>query len=127
MARRVRAWRALIENGAARLAKAGVQLLSVLGDPAFYTRCGFGPALPLGLHAPYAIEPAAAWMVRALAPGVLGKVQGTVACAKAMATAGYWREQAHPRRQPPGAALTRRRPPAASSPPACPASPGCRG
>lgn len=84
--------RALIEAGAARLAAAGVQLLFVLGDPAYYTRCGFGPALPHGLHAPYPIEPAAAWRVRALAPGVLDAVQGSVACAESMAAPEYWRE-----------------------------------
>ena len=84
--------RALIEAGAARLAAAGVQLLFVLGDPAYYTRCGFGPALPHGLHAPHPIEPPEAWMVRALAPGVLGTVRGTVACADALAPAEYWRE-----------------------------------
>lgn len=84
--------RALIDEGAARLAAAGVQLLFVLGDPAYYTRCGFGPALPHGLRAPYPIEPAAAWRVRALAPGVLGTVQGRVACAASMAAPEYWRE-----------------------------------
>jgi putative acetyltransferase len=91
-AQRRGAGRALIEEGAARLAAAGVQVPFVLGDPAYYTRCGFGPALPHGLHAPYPIEPAAAWMVRALAPGVPGSVEGTVACADSLAAPEYWRE-----------------------------------
>lgn len=84
--------RALIDDGATRLATAGVQLLFVLGDPAYYTRCGFGPALPHGLYPPHPVEPAAAWMVRALAPGALGTARGTVACADAMAPIEYWRE-----------------------------------
>jgi putative acetyltransferase len=84
--------RALIERGAGLLAGAGVQLLFVLGDPAYYTRCGFVPATPHGLHAPYPIVPEAAWMVRALAPGLLGSVQGTVACADSLAKPEYWRE-----------------------------------
>ena len=43
--------RALIERGASVLAGCDVQLLFVLGDPAYYTRCGFVPATPYGLHA----------------------------------------------------------------------------
>lgn len=41
--------KALIEDGARRLAAAGVRLLFVLGHPAYYTTSGFVPAMPLGL------------------------------------------------------------------------------
>jgi putative acetyltransferase len=84
--------RALIEHGARVLAESGVKLLFVLGDPAYYTRCGFGPAIPHGLRAPYPIVPEEAWMVRSLVPGMLGKVEGTVACAASLARPEYWRE-----------------------------------
>ena len=84
--------RALIAHGAGLLAARGVQLLFVLGDPAYYTRHGFEPAIPHGLIAPYPILPEAAWMVRALAPAVLGQAQGTVACATALDKPEYWRE-----------------------------------
>jgi len=84
--------RALIEDGAARLAAAGVELVFVLGDPGYYARCGFEPALPQGLAAPYPIVPEAAWRVRALAPGVLGTIRGTVGCAAALDAPEYWRE-----------------------------------
>jgi putative acetyltransferase len=84
--------RALIERGADTLATAGVRLLFVLGEPAYYTRCRFVPAIPLGLDAPYPIVPAEAWMVRALAPGLLGITQGTVAVAASLRRPEYWRE-----------------------------------
>jgi putative acetyltransferase len=84
--------RGLIEAGCDVLAQRGVELVFVLGDPGYYTRCGFGSAIPLGLRAPYAIEPEAAWMVRALRPGVLGAIAGTVRCALTLAEEHYWRE-----------------------------------
>lgn len=84
--------RALIERGASRLAESGVQLLFVLGDPAYYTRCGFVPAGQYGLHAPYPVVPGEAWMVRSLAPNVLGTVHGDVTCAASLAKPEYWRE-----------------------------------
>lgn len=84
--------RALIEHGARVLAEWGVKLLFVLGDPSYYTRCGFGPAIPYGLRALYPIVPEEAWMVRPLVPGLLGTVEGTVACAGSLARPEYWRE-----------------------------------
>lgn len=85
---------ALIEHGARALAESGVKLLFVLGDPSYYTRCGFGPAMPPGLRAPYPIVPEEAWMVRSLVPGLLGAVEGTVACAATLTPREYWVEQA---------------------------------
>ena len=84
--------RVLIERGVEILAESGVKLVFVLGHPGYYPRCGFEPATPHGLLAPYPIEPEEAWMVRALDSGVLGAVRGTVACAKAMDRPEHWRE-----------------------------------
>lgn len=84
--------RGLIERGCQLLSERVIDLVFVLGDPAYYTRCGFVPAIPHGLHAPYTIKPEAAWMVRPLRPGVLGSAQGTVRCAQALAAEHYWRE-----------------------------------
>jgi len=86
------AGRGLIECGCQLLSERGSDLVFVLGDPRYYTRCGFVPALPFGLQAPYAIAPEEAWMVRPLRPGVLGKVHGTVRCAQSLAAERYWRE-----------------------------------
>ena len=86
------AGRGLIKHGCQLLAGRGIKLVFVLGDPHDYTRCGFSPAIPLGLFAPYAIEPAPAWMVRALEPNLLGTIQGSVRCAQALAVEPYWRE-----------------------------------
>jgi len=84
--------RGLIEQGCRVLAGRGIALVFVLGDPRYYTRCGFRPAIPLGLHAPYPIAPEEAWMVRALCPDTLGVVHGTIGCAHALADEQYWRE-----------------------------------
>lgn len=84
--------RALMERGASLLAASGVQLLFVLGEPSYYTRSGFVPAIPWGLRAPYPIVPEAAWMVRPLVPGLLGMVTGVVSCAESLAKPEYWRE-----------------------------------
>lgn len=84
--------RALIEMGCGQLAQQGIALVFVLGDPGYYTRCGFSAAYPLGLEAPHRIEPQAAWMVRGLGLQRPGSLTGTVACATAIAAEHYWRE-----------------------------------
>ncbi|MDH3236271.1 MAG: N-acetyltransferase [Alphaproteobacteria bacterium] len=86
--------RQLIEAGLAKLQEAGVDLVLVLGHPDYYPRHGFAPAGVLGLEAPYPIpeNKAGAWMVRALRPGVLGRVRGRVLCADALDKPELWRE-----------------------------------
>jgi putative acetyltransferase len=91
-AQRIGVGRSLIERGCQLLAVRGVQLLFVLGDPSYYTKRGFVPALPHGLRAPYDIEPEAAWMVRDLASRVPATLQAQVSCADALAPEQYWRE-----------------------------------
>ncbi len=84
----------LIERGLQILSEAGVGLVFVLGHPGYYPRYGFEPAGCLGFKAPYPIpaRDADAWMVQALRPGVLGKVQGKVICADALDQPEHWRE-----------------------------------
>ncbi|TDB37011.1 MAG: N-acetyltransferase [Actinobacteria bacterium] len=84
----------LVERGLGVLEASGVELVFVLGHPAYYPQFGFEPAGARGLAAPFPIpaDHADAWMVRALRPGVLGAVRGTVVCAEAMNRAEYWRE-----------------------------------
>lgn len=71
---------ALVREGLRQLSASGVDLVFVLGHPAYYPRFGFGPAGVLGLDAPYPIPErhADAWMVQALRPGLLGQVRGPV-------------------------------------------------
>jgi ribosomal protein S18 acetylase RimI-like enzyme len=49
---------------------------------------------PIGLRAPYAIDPAVAdaWMVCETRPGLLGVVRGTVGCADGLMNPALWRE-----------------------------------
>jgi putative acetyltransferase len=84
--------RSLIARGCELLAERGVQLLFVLGDPRYYTKRGFTPAIPCGLRAPYPIEPEAAWMVRPLGSHVLRNTHAQVVCAASLAPEKYWRE-----------------------------------
>jgi len=86
--------RRLINDGLERLTAAGVGLVFVLGDPAFYTRFGFAPAGEQGLEAPHPVPPehADAWMVQALQPGVGGQVSGRVVCADSLMDPKYWLE-----------------------------------
>ncbi len=85
---------ALIERGVQLLFEAGVELVFVLGHPEYYPRHGFEPASRHGLAAPFRIASAHedAWMVRALRPGVIGSVHGTVISADALNKPEYWRE-----------------------------------
>jgi len=84
----------LIREGLKRLKEAGVDLVFVLGHPEYYPRCGFRTAGSIGFEAPYRIpeKDAAAWMVLELREGIIGKVKGTVQCAKVLNQPQYWRE-----------------------------------
>lgn len=84
----------LIEAGIGQLELAGVDLVFVLGHPAYYPRHGFSPAGSRGFDAPYPIpaENAAAWMVRELRPGAMSGVTGRVQCAHALNDPRHWRE-----------------------------------
>ncbi len=64
----------------AALAAAGERPVIVLGDPAFYARFGFVPAIPLGLVPPEA-WPADAW--RVITPAGVGVPRGAVAYPRA--------------------------------------------
>lgn len=84
----------LITAGLEKLAAGSVDLVFVLGHPGYYPRCGFQPAGVLGLDAPYPIpeKNAGAWMVQELKPGLLGKVTGTLQCARKLDEAEHWVE-----------------------------------
>ena len=84
----------LIRKGLMLLEQAGTDLVFVLGHPDYYPRHGFQPAGRQGLDAPYPIaeKDAAAWMVQALRPGLLGSVCGEVNCADMFKRPEYWRE-----------------------------------
>ena len=84
----------LVTEGLQRLSGTGVQLVFVLGHPAYYPRFGFAAAGVSGFEAPYPIpqQTAGAWMVRELNPGAIGSARGQVICADALADPKYWRE-----------------------------------
>ena len=85
---------ALCLAGIAAAKQLGIGLVFVLGHIEYYPRVGFAPASPLGLMAPYPIDPkvADAWMVLETEPGLLGKVQGKVICADALMHPAMWVE-----------------------------------
>ncbi len=83
--------RGLIEHGCCLLLDHGTEVF-VLGDPAYYGVRGFVRAIPLGLQAPYAIEPEEAWRVRAPSADRFSTLRGTVESPRALAADHYWRE-----------------------------------
>jgi len=84
----------LVEYGLGVLSRSAVDLVFVLGYPAYYRRYGFKPAGILGFDAPYPIpaKNADAWMVQTLQPGAVGAFGGKVICADKLNKAEYWRE-----------------------------------
>lgn len=84
----------LIAAGLKQLKAAGVDLVFVLGHPGYYPRYGFDPAGARGFEAPHPIpaEHAAAWMVQALRPGVIGTVSGQLVCADTLNDPRHWSE-----------------------------------
>ena len=85
---------ALCRDGIAVARAQEIGLVFVLGHIGYYPRVGFTPASPLGLAAPYPIDPAVAdaWMVVETKPGLLGSVRGTVLCAQALMSPEMWAE-----------------------------------
>lgn len=83
---------ALIRAGLERLRRAGVEMVFVLGDPAYYRRFGFEPAGPRGLVAPHPIPEAHAdaWMVQFLQDEPAPDVRGTVICADVLNDPAHW-------------------------------------
>lgn len=83
----------LVRTGFARLTEAGVPLAFTFGDPAYYGRFGFEPAIPHGLEAPHPIqaEYRDAWVVHALQADALAGAAGKLACAEAISDPRYWR------------------------------------
>ena len=84
----------LIAHGLNILAKAGVDLVFVLGHPGYYPRHGFKTAGHLGYEAPYPIpqKDADAWMVQELRPGIIGTSSGKLRCAVALDKPELWVE-----------------------------------
>jgi len=84
----------LVEDGLDRLARSGVALVFVLGDPNYYGRFGFAPAGRRGLAAPHELPPAyaEAWMVKTIGGADVESISGIVRCAEALSRPELWRE-----------------------------------
>ncbi len=80
----------LIESGLDRLQTSGADCVFVYGDPAYYSRTGFVPALPFGLHPPHAIEFPEGWQVQTFGDDVLERIAGTVQCCQTLNSADNW-------------------------------------
>lgn len=84
----------LVEEGLARLASSGVEMVFVLGDPNYYGRFGFAPARRHDLVAPHELPPAYvdAWMVNMIGGADSETVSGSVRCADALSRPELWWE-----------------------------------
>lgn len=79
----------LIEQGLAMLAEQGKGIVLVYGDPAYYSRTGFGA--DHNLKPPHELRyPREAWMAQELQPGALATTVGTVRCAAALNDPKHW-------------------------------------
>ncbi|MCW4031105.1 MAG: N-acetyltransferase [Candidatus Bathyarchaeota archaeon] len=85
---------ALIKEGIKRLLIMGVDLVFVIGHPEYYPRFGFAPASKLGFQPTYPLpaEVAAAWMVLALRPNIIGATSGKVICCDVMNKPEVWHQ-----------------------------------
>lgn len=85
--------RKLIDAGCRALEQDGLALVFVLGDPAYYGRCGFRPAVPLGFSPPYPLPEAhtGAWQVKVLGGGSLPAGR-PVRCAETLSRPELWQE-----------------------------------
>lgn len=83
---------ALVRAGLEAARAGGARLALVLGHPEYYPRFGFEPALPYGIEPPYPVDPAEAWMVVELVPGVLSEASGAVAMSEVLLDPDLWRE-----------------------------------
>lgn len=84
----------LVQAGLKILEHRRIALVFVLGHPTYYPRFGFQTAIPLGFSPTYPIldKNIDAWMVKALQPNILGKINGKVLGADALNKPEYWRE-----------------------------------
>lgn len=82
--------RTLVEDGIARLRRTGVGLVFVLGDPEYYGRFGFKPALPHGLSPPFALVPGYedGWRMASIDGNP--PVAGRLVCADALMRPDLW-------------------------------------
>lgn len=84
---------ALIEHGLAELKKRGVQLVCVYGDPNYYVKVGFKPALnddSAYVEPPFALSMPFGWQSQMLDPQRPVIAKGKPGCVAALSYAHYW-------------------------------------
>ena len=80
----------LVTTGIEMLKNHGAGLVFVYGNPDYYSRFGFEPAMPHRMMPPYSLDYPEAWMVLELEPGALKHNQGTIKCANTLNSREYW-------------------------------------
>ena len=80
----------LVKAALRAAAQREVAAVVVLGDPAYYARFGFVPALPLGILPPHPVAMEEAWMIIETVPGALAGHAGTVRFLAPLADPKYW-------------------------------------
>jgi putative acetyltransferase len=80
----------LVEAGKQELARQGVQLLLVYGDPKFYGRFGFRAEVAAGLAPPYPLHYPHGWQGCVLAESALERASGAISCVEALCAPSLW-------------------------------------
>lgn len=81
---------ALVRHGLERLASAGVALVFVYGDPAYYGRFGFLAEQAAAYRSPYPLQYPFGWQALALSPLADGPSPCGVVCVEALSDPALW-------------------------------------
>lgn len=81
---------ALVETGIARLSEAGVQVLFVYGDPAYYGRFGFSADVATNYTPPYALQYPFGWQAIVLNDIGSSGPALSISCVPALRDPGLW-------------------------------------
>ncbi len=80
----------LIESGMERLAKTGVNVVFVYGDPKYYGKFGFSADVASGYSPPYELQYPFGWQAVVLTEGGFSASTGKISCVAALNNSALW-------------------------------------
>jgi putative acetyltransferase len=80
----------LVQSGITMLGDAGVHIVFVYGDPAYYGRFGFRTGTAEQFRPPHELQYPLGWQAVILSPATPEKLSGTIACVSALDDPRLW-------------------------------------